>query len=195
MSHLFQAFRARCNKFAQTAQSGNLRWSWRALFIVPVAIFVNDALVEVNSVNGQSMAPTLSPNFDESGSRDWLAVWKLGVVQNVRRGDIVAFWSPHNPESLSVKRVIATAGDTVYPKRGQFKEELVPYGHVWVEGDNWRKTVDSNDYGPISKALITGRATYVVWPWRRMGALSTEWRHPRTRVVPGEAVMPKEYME
>ena len=25
----------------------------------------------------------------------------------------------------------------------------VPYGHVWIEGDNWRESVDSNNYGPV----------------------------------------------
>lgn len=25
----------------------------------------------------------------------------------------------------------------------------VPFGHVWVEGDNWRESVDSNSVGPV----------------------------------------------
>ena len=29
------------------------------------------------------------------------------------------------------------------------KTVRVPFGHVWVEGDNWRKTADSNMYGPV----------------------------------------------
>ncbi|KAL9071912.1 MAG: hypothetical protein Q9157_005296 [Trypethelium eluteriae] len=141
------------------------------------------------------MSPTLSPHFHETGSRDYLVVWKPGATQNVRRGEIVAYWSPRDPENLKIKRVIATAGDTVYPKESRFKKELVPYGHIWVEGDNWRKTRDSNDYGPISKALIIGKPKYIIWPWNRMGALSTEWHHPRTRVVPGEAEIPKEFVD
>lgn len=30
----------------------------------------------------------------------------------------------------------------------------VPWGHVWVEGDNWRKSRDSNYYGPVSPPLL-----------------------------------------
>lgn len=41
---------------------------------------------------------------------------------------------------------------------------VVPKGHVWVEGDNWRKTVDSNNYGPISMSLVQGRAIAVLNP-------------------------------
>lgn len=43
----------------------------------------------------------------------------------------------------------------------------VPFGHVWVEGDNVETTYDSNDYGPISKTLIVGLASSVLWPWER----------------------------
>jgi hypothetical protein len=30
----------------------------------------------------------------------------------------------------------------------------VPPGHIWVEGDNWRHTVDSNDYGTVRVACV-----------------------------------------
>jgi len=46
---------------------------------------------------------------------------------------------------------------------------VVPPGHVWLEGDNWRLSTDSNYYGPVSKGLITGKATSVIWPWDRKG--------------------------
>ena len=187
MSNLSSLFRSYGTGLAKAA----LRGSW----IVPVAVFINDTFLEVNPVEGQSMSPTLSPNLGETGACDHLVVWKPGAAQDVRRGEIVAFWSASNPENLSIKRVIATAGDTVYPREGRFTEMMVPYGHIWVEGDNWRKTKDSSDYGPISKSLILGKATHILWPWRRIGALSTEWHHPRTRVVPGTAEIPAEFVD
>jgi signal peptidase I len=52
---------------------------------------------------------------------------------------------------------------------------LVPYGHVWVEGVNQAATVDSNDYGPISKSLITGVATRIIWPLGRSMAWEQSW--------------------
>lgn len=43
---------------------------------------------------------------------------------------------------------------------------VVPYGHIWVEGDNAEKSLDSRDNGPISKGLVLGKA---VWVWRGWG--------------------------
>ena len=64
----------------------------------------------------------------------------------------------------------------------------VPEGHVWVEGDNWRKSNDSNWYGPMSRSLITGRAVAVVGPWERFWERPWEGFKSRTRVMPGEGV-------
>lgn len=30
----------------------------------------------------------------------------------------------------------------------------VPFGHVWLEGDNWRDSQDSNTYGPVCLSVI-----------------------------------------
>lgn len=40
----------------------------------------------------------------------------------------------------------------------------VPYGHLWVEGDNAPQSVDSNSYGPVSLSLVSG---VVVGTWTR----------------------------
>lgn len=91
----------------------------------------------------------------------------------LRRGDIVTFWTPHKPEGLGVKRVIGIPGDTIVrnvkrvgrqkENEGRVSEKMgmevpplvvtVPRGHIWVEGDNWRNTVDSNDYGTVCLAF------------------------------------------
>ncbi len=73
-----------------------------------------------------------------------------------------------DPERVVVKRVIALAGDEV-ATRPPYPEPrcTVPWGHVWVEGDNQdpHKTLDSNAYGPIQRPLIMGRVRAVVFPW------------------------------
>ncbi|KAI9705323.1 MAG: hypothetical protein M1820_005153 [Bogoriella megaspora] len=156
-----------------------------SFFVLPAWVFVNDSFIEHCQVTGNSMSPTLSPQFHETGRCDQVAVWKYGATRNISRGEIVALWAPHNPEKVTIKRVIATEADTVYPKAGPFEKQMVPKGHIWVEGDNWRSSKDSNEYGPVSKALVIGKAVGVLWPLNRAGWLSTEWRHPRTRVVRG----------
>ena len=51
---------------------------------------------------------------------------------------------------MIVKRVVALADDVVqtlppYPDT----EVLVPEGHIWVEGDEPFRTLDSNTFGPV----------------------------------------------
>lgn len=55
----------------------------------------------------------------------------------------------------------------------------VPSGSVWLEGDAWRMSRDSNDFGPVSQSLLNGRVWGVVWPLERFGAL------PRSEGVGG----------
>jgi len=148
----------------------------------------------------------------------------------------VVFWKPGAPEEMGVKRVLGVEGDTVYRdfrrvgKRrdgavGSFGERLgmgevgtvvkVPVGHVWVEGDNWRESLDSNDFGPvsfevmvrvmggadlewqISLNLVTGKAVGIIWPFRRFGAIPKKRKEDasRTLVRPGEAFLPPEWSE
>lgn len=53
---------------------------------------------------------------------------------------------------------------------------MVPFGHVWVEGDNEEKgrSRDSNDFGPLSKSMIVGVAERIVLPRRRAGKMKWE---------------------
>lgn len=111
-------------------------------------------------------------------------------VNNVARGDVVTFWSPaKTPDRESIKRVIALGGDTVtlrsrerwgsgYRERSGSgkKADLmskvsdkshqhdqtvrIPYGYVWLEGDNAEHSFDSRDYGPVS--VVFGYAIHPV---------------------------------
>ena len=122
-------------------------------------VALQDGFFEIASVKGPSMSPTLSPAFHETGARDLvlLSKWTLKWNAKLERGQIVGFRPPHNPDKVSIKRIIALEGDIVFPQVRQApsqrypeQEVVVPKGHVWVEGDNWRLTKDSNDYGPVS---------------------------------------------
>ncbi|KAH7052067.1 peptidase S24/S26A/S26B/S26C [Macrophomina phaseolina] len=119
--------------------------------------FVRGNVAEVTGVEGQSMAPTLSPRYNEAGEMDRLLFNRLAPPQLLRRGDIVTFWAPHRPEQISIKRVVGLPGDAIITRgRYPFKKVVVPHSHVWVEGDNWRHTVDSNDFGPVSANSFGG---------------------------------------
>lgn len=73
---------------------------------------------------------------------------------------------------------------------------VVPYGHVWVEGDNWRNSFDSNDFGPISRGLIEGKAIRIwrSWfDWRPVG--DEREKKGRSRVVKGKGAIPDAFMQ
>ncbi|EME47777.1 hypothetical protein DOTSEDRAFT_69647 [Dothistroma septosporum NZE10] len=168
-------------------------------------ILLKDHVVEVTSITGASMAPTLSPDFEASKAYDYV-LWKMWKpTRDLQRGDVVHFSQPHKPDGTAVKRVIALGGDTVVldPKRRP-KEVLngrldpaakswdmrhgkvvVPEGHVWVEGDNIGKTVDSNVYGPVSESLILGKATMLIWPMSQFTQKPWEGYKSKTMIAKG----------
>jgi len=108
-------------------------------------------------VTGRSMQPTL-----RDMDMVWVNCWRARS-SNLSRGDVVVYVSPKNPNDHLIKRLKAVEG-TVVKTRKDERRVTVPEGHIWVEGDNAKNTVDSNDYGPVSKALVFGVATRIIWP-------------------------------
>ncbi|KAI4245848.1 MAG: hypothetical protein LQ352_006511 [Teloschistes flavicans] len=119
----------------------------------PVLWFLHNKVFQLMLVNGPSMYPFLNTDHYTSKRRDIVAVkmWKAGY--DVRRGDVVVFRSPLDPEKVVLKRVIAVEGDVVqtrvpYP----VDKQEIAIGHVWVEGEHpehSRWSYDSNSYGAV----------------------------------------------
>ena len=103
---------------------------------------------------------------------------------------LVGYSSPTNPNTMLVKRIVALEGDVVITKPPYpIARENVPTGHVWVEGEEGAKSLDSNYYGPISRSLIVGKIVWVVWPWRRRCWTSWQDWKGSPRVLVGEGTV------
>ncbi|KAI9681593.1 MAG: hypothetical protein M1829_000790 [Trizodia sp. TS-e1964] len=143
----------------------------------PALIFFNDNIYQIMSITGPSMSPELSPNYHTEGRRDRVLARMWKPEKGLERGMIVSFWSPINPSRMAVKRVVALEGDLVQTRAPYpFPMERVPHGHVWLEGDEEMRSLDSNTYGPVSQSLITARITHVLWPLNRAGKIGVERR-------------------
>lgn len=174
----------------------------------PMAIMFNNHFYTLKTVSGRSMQPTLNP--DSSTSRDTVVFdrFSIRLSGQLARGDIVVFPSPLDPSRMLIKRVLAQEGDTVstlppYPAA----EVQIPFGHVWVEGDEPFRSSDSNSFGPLPLALIDSKLLFIVFPFSRWGSLAVSspdrlphgpikrlqeaavererWRRSRVRLAPG----------
>lgn len=149
-----------------------LRTTMVTLSWFPVLIAALEHVYLPCRVYGSSMAPALNPGT-ETTTNDVVLMQKYNVKKPnaLHKGDVIMFRSPLEPERLLTKRVIGTQGDLIVPRNPNYPKDvaLIPRNHLWVEGDNLFHSIDSNNFGPISQALVVGKVTGVVWPLLRFG--------------------------
>jgi signal peptidase I len=157
------------------------------VIILPVRYF----LAQPFYVNGASM----EPNFHNN---EYLITEELSYFLNdPKRGDIIVFKYPENPNYNFIKRIIGLPGEKISFKNGQVmihnNESLEgtildePYllpdtrtfttnrstyeikeDEYFVMGDNRYYSEDSRSFGPIKKGLIIGRVSLRGWPLNRV---------------------------
>lgn len=116
-----------------------------------------------------------------------------------KRGDVVIFKSPGNPDIDFIKRIIAKPGETIEIKNnayyvngtklnepylspdiymfgGSFLREnqvyTVPTNEYFVSGDNRPHSSDSREFGPIAKEAFIGKAILRYWPFSQAGIIN-----------------------
>lgn len=161
--------------------------------IIPVRYF----LIQPFYVKGASM----EPNFHD---HEYLIIDELSYrFAEPKRGDIVVFRYPKDPQEYFIKRVIGLPGEKVEIKDGQvfiynqeFKNgvvldesylspDLKTYSSVgtdsvtlspneyFVLGDNRNSSKDSRSFGPVDRSFITGRVVFRGWPFSKLTVFQT----------------------
>jgi inner membrane protease subunit 2 len=95
------------------------------------------------------------------------------VEEVINRGDIVSIKSPKNANECYLKRIVGMPGDLVKTINYKHDYVMVPEGHCWIEGDNFKRSYDSNSFGCVPLALVLGKAHYIIYPFNRISRLDT----------------------
>ena len=146
--------------------------------VLSVVLFVSINLISARiRVDGASMEPTLV-------SGEYVIVNRLSYrIGDPRRGDIIVFHFPRDPQEEYIKRIIGLPGDEVEVKNstvyvnGQPLDEsyltvktnyigswTIPEGNLFVLGDNRNNSSDSHDWGTVPMDYVVGKAILVYWP-------------------------------
>jgi signal peptidase I len=156
------------------------------LLIAAIYAFVNLATARF-VVDGHSMLPNF--NTDQ-----FIIVSRLSyILGEPQRGDVVVFHYPLQSDRDFIKRIIGLPGETVTILEGRVYvngklldepyiesfcrsktcdgEWPVPPDHYFVLGDNRGASKDSQDFGPVHRKYIVGRAFVRYWPPRDWGMI------------------------
>ncbi|MEK3785298.1 signal peptidase I [Paenibacillus sp. FSL K6-1230] len=160
-------------------------WLRMAVIGMLIVLLMNLFIVNLSTVRGYSMHPTLT-----EGQHVLVNKWVFHFWQP-QRGEVVVLRDPQpdgDGRKLLIKRVVGVPGDTVEIRSGQLyingKLQLEAYTMSMIEGDNYGplkleesrffvmgdnrhygSSKDSRYFGSVDRHLISGRAEFVFWPW------------------------------
>jgi len=116
------------------------------------------------------------------------------LFRGPKRGDVIVFRYPRDPDRDFIKRVIAMPGDTVRIDKGEvyvnrarlmepyiddeprydFSEQVVPPRSYFVLGDNRNNSFDSHAWGFVPEENIIGQAVLSYWPLEEWGGVGNK---------------------
>src|SRR5438105_2077387 len=130
--------------------------------------------------------------------------WRLPRMRRVRRGQIIAFRYPLDPQQVYLKRAVAMGGDRVEIRNGvlwlngaatlepyafhtaplisanagqaeHMPARTVPSGEIFVLGDNRDNSSDSRDWGPVPEQNVLGSPLLVLWSYNAPPSQWLDW--------------------
>lgn len=161
------------------------------VIIIPIRYF----LIQPFYVKGASMEPSF---YDH----EYLIIDEISYrFKEPKRGDIIVFRYPLNPQEYFIKRIIGLPGEKIQVKNGQIyifndeknegevlnetylDKELKTYSinddvivlandEYFVLGDNRNSSKDSRSFGPVNESFVVGRVLFRGWPFDRINVFS-----------------------
>jgi signal peptidase I len=181
------------------------------LVAVLLALLIRTFVVQAFKIPSGSMKQTLQIG-DHILVNKFIYGIKLPYLQKIivplkqpKRGDIVVFKFPVEPEKDFIKRVVGVAGDVIegrdkqiyvngspvsesyavrtdphiIPKGAQARDNFgpltVPENKLFVMGDNRDQSYDSRFWGYVDLKAVSGKAFMIYWSWDT-GNGGVRWR-------------------
>lgn len=171
------------------------------LLAIVLALFIRTFVVQAFKIPSGSMKKTLLIG-DHILVNKFIYGVKIPFIQKTlipvkepRRGDIVVFKFPEDPDKDFIKRVVGVAGDVieiqrkkvyvngkplnhdfgiytdpqiipgVFQPRDNFGPVTVPKNSLFVMGDNRDHSYDSRFWGFVDLTAVKGKAFMIYWSW------------------------------
>ena len=144
----------------------------------------------------------VEPDFFQHMKQKWLPVlrgiWKQHFTSGLQRGDVIILNHPTRDGTIC-KRIIGMPGDVIVQTDEESHNYVaVPPGHLWIEGDNPRESLDSRSYGAVPASLTIGKVICRLWPLRDYAWVGADangmhqWKRIDGRIGRGIRPMPED---
>jgi signal peptidase I len=191
-------------KDIRTKKKSGLRENIEAILVaIVLALFIRTFIVQAFKIPSGSMKNTLLIGDHILVNKFIYGVkipyWQKTIVpvKNPKRGDIVVFKFPEDPDKDFIKRVIGIGGDVVAIRdkkiyinhkllnhkygmytdphiipgviqpRDNFGPVTVPKNSLFVMGDNRDHSYDSRFWGFVDLKKVKGKAFIIYWSWNK----------------------------
>ncbi len=184
-------------------QSKLCEYTKAILYALILALIIRAYIIQAFKIPSGSMLPTLLigdhilVNKFIYGTKIPFSDKRVLIITQPKKGDIVVFRYPEDPDRDFIKRIIGVEGDMIEYKnkrlfvngqgiiepfiqhtdksefpggsdlRDNFGPYLVPKDKLFVMGDNRDQSYDSRYWGYVDIDDVRGKALILYWSWDR----------------------------